>query len=209
MTEKKHTLVFATRNTGKIAEIRSMLPAWIELKSLDDIQCTEELPETGDTLAANALEKAYHVFSKYGLDCFAEDSGLEVEALNGAPGVYSARYAGEHGDSEQNMDLLLQNMQGQMNRKACFRTVICLIYNGKKWSFDGRVDGEIMQERTGAGGFGYDPIFRPDGQKQTFAHMDAAQKNSISHRAIAFRKLLDYLADREEGLSWKGQGEYA
>jgi XTP/dITP diphosphohydrolase len=206
---KKHTLVFATHNKHKANEIKSMLPDWIEVKSLDDIGYEKEIPETGGSLELNALQKAWHVFSKLGYDCFADDTGLEVEALMGAPGVYSSRYAGNSSSFDDNMNLLLKNLQNKDNRKARFRTVIYLIFYGKKWLFEGVVEGTIIKEKRGMDGFGYDPVFVPDGYSKTFAEMTMEEKNSISHRGRALNKMLQYLEDRKAGLSLAGQGEYA
>ena len=162
--------------------------------SLKDIHCDIDIPETSDTLEGNAMLKAEYIYEHYGLDCFADDTGLEVEALNGEPGVYSARYAGGEGhNAEANMQKLLQNMQGIQNRKAQFRTVICLITNGKKHLFEGVVKGEIIKEKRGDSGFGYDPIFMPQGYEQTFAELGNETKNKISHRALAVEKLCRFL----------------
>jgi XTP/dITP diphosphohydrolase len=206
---KKHTLVFATHNDHKTAEIKKLMPEWVEVKSLNEIGYGKEIPETGTTLEQNALQKAWHVFSKLGYDCFADDTGLEVEALFGAPGVYSARYAGPEVTYEDNTNLLLKNLEKEENRKARFRTVIYLIFNGKKWLFEGVVDGTIIKERRGDGGFGYDPVFLPDGYDKTFAEMSMEEKNGISHRGRAIRKMLNYFEAQEEGTSLAGQGEFS
>lgn len=191
---EKRKLVFATNNSHKLEEIRHILGDKIEILSLNDINCHEEIPETAETLEGNALIKAQYIYDNYHLDCFADDTGLEVEALNGAPGVYSARYAGGAGhDSEANMKKLLQEMQGVTNRKARFRTVIAFIENGSHRLFEGVVQGEITQEKSGQSGFGYDPIFRPEGFEETFAEMGNDAKNQISHRANAVKKLCAYL----------------
>lgn len=187
------TLVFATHNQHKLSEVRAMLSAEIHLLSLTDIGCTEEIPETAQTLEANALLKATHVCKNYQHACFADDTGLEVEALNGAPGVYSARYAGDACQSAQNIQKLLGNLEGQSNRKARFRTVIALIWNQKEYFFEGIVHGHIALELSGATGFGYDPVFVPDGHHQTFAELGDDIKNSISHRSIAVGKLVQFL----------------
>ena len=180
----KRKLVFATNNAHKLEEISSILGEKVELLSLKDIHCTVDIPETADTLEGNAMLKAAYIYENYGLDCFADDTGLEVEALNGAPGIYSARYAGGEGhNAEANMQKLLQNMQGIQNRKAQFRTAICLIIDGKKHLFEGIVKGEIIKEKRGGTGFGYDPIFVPDGYTQTFAELGNETKNKISPRA--------------------------
>ena len=166
----------------------------VELLSLKDIHCHVDIPETADTLEGNAMLKAEYIYKNYGLDCFADDTGPEVEALNGAPGVYSARYAGGEGhNAEANMQKLLQNMQGVQNRKAQFRTAICLILDGKKHLFEGIVKGEIIKEKRGSSGFGYDPIFVPEGYTKTFAELGNETKNKISHRALAVEKLCRFL----------------
>lgn len=190
----KKKLVFATNNAHKLDEISSILGEKVELLSLKDIHCHVDIPETADTLEGNAMLKAEYIYKNYGLDCFADDTGLEVEALNGAPGVYSARYAGSEGhNAETNMQKLLQNMQGVQNRKAQFRTAICLILDGKKHLFEGIVKGEIIKEKRGSSGFGYDPIFVPEGYTKTFAEMGNETKNKISHRALAVEKLCRFL----------------
>ena len=190
----KKKLVFATNNAHKLDEISSILGEKVELLSLKDIHCHVDIPETADTLEGNAMLKAEYIYKNYGLDCFADDTGLEVEALNGAPGVYSARYAGgEEHNAEANMQKLLQNMQGVQNRKAQFRTAICLILDGKKHLFEGIVKGEIIKEKRGSSGFGYDPIFVPEGYTKTVAEMGNETKNKISHRALAVEKLCRFL----------------
>ena len=190
----KRKLVFATNNAHKLEEISAILGEKVELLSLKDINCHVDIPETADTLEGNAMLKAEYIFENYGLDCFADDTGLEVEALNGAPGIYSARYAeGEGHNAEANMQKLLQNMQGMPNRKAQFRTVICLIMDGKKHLFEGIVKGEIIKEKRGNSGFGYDPVFVPEGYTKTFAEMGNETKNKISHRALAVEKLCRFL----------------
>lgn len=193
-TEKMKKLVFATNNAHKLDEIRAILGNKMEILSLNDINCHADIPETADTLEGNAALKAQYIYKNFGLDCFADDTGLEVEALNGAPGIYSARYAGGEGhDSEANMKKLLAEMEGKENRKARFRTAICLIEDGKEHLFEGIVNGEIIQERRGGSGFGYDPVFVPEGFTETFAEMGNDEKNKISHRARAVAKLCDYL----------------
>lgn len=193
-TEKMKKLVFATNNAHKLDEIRAILGNKMEILSLNDINCHADIPETADTLEGNAALKAQYIYKNFGLDCFADDTGLEVEALNGAPGIYSARYAGGEGhDSEANMKKLLAEMEGKENRKARFRTAICLIEDGKEHLFEGIVNGEIIQERRGGSGFGYDPVFVPEGYTETFAEMGNDEKNKISHRAHAVAKLCDYL----------------
>lgn len=187
-------LVFATNNAHKLEEIRAILGDQVEVLSLKDIHCEADIPETADTLEGNAALKAEYVYRNYGLDCFADDTGLEVEALNGAPGIYSARYAGGEGhDSEANMKKLLHEMEGQENRRAQFRTAICLIEGGKEHLFEGVVRGEIICHRRGTSGFGYDPVFVPEGYTETFAEMGNEEKNKISHRARAVQKLCAYL----------------
>ncbi len=187
-------LVFATNNAHKLDEIRAILGDKIEVLSLKDINCDADIPETADTLEGNAALKAEYIYKNYGLDCFADDTGLEVEALGGAPGVYSARYAGGDGhDSEANMRKLLQELDGEHNRKAQFRTVICLIEKGEEHLFEGIVKGSIIEQKRGASGFGYDPVFMPEGYEETFAEMGNAEKNKISHRARAVEKLCEYL----------------
>lgn len=187
-------LVFATNNAHKLDEIRAILGDKIEVLSLKDINCDTDIPETADTLEGNAALKAEYIYKNYGLDCFADDTGLEVEALGGAPGVYSARYAGGDGhDSEANMRKLLQELDGEHNRKAQFRTAICLIEQGEEHLFEGIVKGSIIEQKRGASGFGYDPVFMPEGYEETFAEMGNAEKNKISHRARAVEKLCEYL----------------
>lgn len=185
-------IVFATNNANKIKEVQKALPN-IELVSLEDIGCTEELAEEQSTLKGNALQKAEYVFKKYGTPCFADDTGLQIDVLNGEPGVYSARYAGKHGDSEANMSLVLGRLHGEKDRSANFTTVICLYTESGFNFFEGRVDGEILEHRTGTDGFGYDPIFKANGKKESFAEMSIEDKNEISHRGIAVRKLVGYL----------------
>lgn len=189
----KRKFVFATNNAHKLEEVTAILGDRIELLSLKDINCHADIPETADTLEGNALQKARYIAGNYRTDCFADDTGLEVEALNGAPGVYSARYAGAGHDSEANMQKLLHDMEGMENRKAQFRTVFALIINGKEHLFEGIVKGEIIKTRRGTSGFGYDPIFIPEGYTQTFAEMGNELKNKISHRAVATDKLCKFL----------------
>ena len=188
-------LVFATNNTHKLGEIKEMLDGRHEIVSLKDIGCHEDIPEEQDTLEGNALQKARYIHEKFGYDCFADDTGLEIEALDNAPGVYSARYAGTGHDSEANMNKLLSEMNHKENRKARFRTVIALILDGKEYTFDGIVNGSITTEKRGDSGFGYDPIFMPDTYTQTFAEMGNDTKNQISHRAKAVMKLTLFLSD--------------
>ncbi len=186
-------LVFATNNQHKLNEVRNMLGENFELVSLEDIGCTEDIAETSKTLEGNASQKAHYIYDNYGLNCFADDTGLEVEALNMAPGVYSARYAGPQRNSIDNMNRLLAELDKIKNRKARFRTVISLIINGNEMLFEGIVDGEILHQPIGQLGFGYDPVFKPEGFSTSFAEMDLVLKNSISHRGKAFEKLIHYL----------------
>ena len=189
-------LVFATNNTHKLEEIREMLGSRHEIVSLKDIQCQEDIPEEQGTLEGNALQKARYIHDKYGLDCFADDTGLEIEALGNAPGVYSARYAGTAHDSEANMRKVLREMEGTANRKARFRTVIALILDNREYLFEGIVDGEILTEKHGHEGSGSDPIFRPDGVAERFAEMPPHAKNEISHRGRAVQRLCQFLNER-------------
>ncbi|WP_299835781.1 non-canonical purine NTP diphosphatase [uncultured Tenacibaculum sp.] len=186
-------LVFATNNLNKLREVQEMLPQSIELLSLKDINCFEEIEETATTLEGNAKIKADHITNNYNYNCFADDTGLEVEALQGEPGVYSARYAGEPANAENNMNKLLKNLGNGDNRKAQFRTSICLNLDGKQFLFDGICKGDILSEKKGEQGFGYDPIFQPEGHSISFAEMDSADKNAISHRGLAIQKLVDFL----------------
>ena len=188
-------LVFATNNKHKLQEVRDIVGDRVEVLSLADIDCHDDIPETADTLQGNALIKARHIYEKYGLDCFADDTGLEVEAIDGAPGVYSARYAGEECDSEANMRKLLENLTGKTNRNAQFRTVIALIINGEEMFFNGIVKGTIATEKKGDSGFGYDPVFVPEGYSESFAQMSSEKKNSMSHRFRATQQLGDYLKE--------------
>jgi XTP/dITP diphosphohydrolase len=192
-----HDLIFATNNQHKISEIQSLIGDNFILKSLQQIGCTEDIPETEPTLEGNALLKAQYVFNKYGKNCFADDTGLEIEALDGRPGVFSARYATDGHDFEANIDKVLAELAGVENRKARFRTVVTLIREGSVHYFEGIVNGEIITERKGIKGFGYDPVFLPDGYKQTFAEMPLDEKNKISHRARAVKKLIDFLNQKK------------
>lgn len=192
------SLVFATNNKHKLEEISHLLEGTYEIIPLEAIGCHDDIPEDHETLEENALQKARYIKEHYGCDCFADDTGLEIEALNEQPGVYSARYAGPAKDSKANMQKVLDNMQNQANRKACFRTIIALILDGQEYLFEGRVDGEILTEQHGSAGFGYDPIFRPEGFKESFAEMDLDTKNSISHRGRAVSKLVDFLKTRQK-----------
>ena len=187
-------IVFATGNPNKLKEINSAINGF-KIVGLKDLGITEEIPETGDTLMKNALQKAKYVYNKTGLDCFSDDTGLEIEALNYRPGVYSAMYAGPDCNAENNIRKVLEELEESTNRKAQFKTVIALILNGKEYFFEGLVNGVILNERSGKGGFGYDPIFRPIGYEESFAKMTIGQKNEISHRGLAVKKLITFLAD--------------
>ena len=189
-------LVFATNNRHKLEEITRMLKDKYEIISLEEIGCREEIPEDYETLQENALEKARYVKEHYGYDCFADDTGLEIEALGNRPGVYSARYAGPAKNSEDNMHKVLGEMKGEENRKARFRTVIALLLGGEEHFFEGLVEGKILEQQQGEIGFGYDPIFCPEGYRQSFAEMPMEQKNQISHRGQAVRKLAEFLSRR-------------
>ncbi len=186
-------LVFATHNSNKAKEIQSLLTDDFQILTLTDINCVDEIPETSETLEGNSLLKAQFVSDNFNLNCFADDTGLEIDALNGRPGVYSARYAGEEKNAEANMNLVLSELKNESNRKALFRTVITLILNDKTHVFDGIIRGEIADEKRGTDGFGYDPIFIPEGQTKTFAEMTLAEKNQQSHRARAFEEMIDFL----------------
>lgn len=186
-------LVFASNNKNKIQEIQALVPNTIQIVSMEDIGCTEEIPETADTIEGNAILKANYVTEKYGYDCFADDTGLEVETLNGAPGVYSARYAGEQKDANDNMDKLLSELKDKSNRKANFKTVIALNLNGKQNLFTGIINGKIIEEKIGTNGFGYDPIFVAEGYEKTFAELTMEEKSTISHRGIAVKELILFL----------------
>lgn len=186
-------LVFATNNKNKILEVQQLLPESIEIISLESIGCFEEIPETADTIEKNAILKANYVTEKYGYDCFADDTGLEVEALNGEPGVFSARYAGEHCNDDDNMNKLLDALSNNTNRNAQFKTVIALNLNGKQQLFTGIAKGEITLNKTGNQGFGYDPIFKPEGFSATFAELPLEEKSQISHRGKAMRQLIAFL----------------
>ncbi len=186
-------LVFATNNLHKLKEVQEMLSNSIEVLSLKDIGCFEDIEETERTLEGNAKLKADYITEKYGFDCFADDTGLEVEALDGKPGVYSARYAGEHGNAEKNMEKLLFELQNKSSRKAKFRTIIALNLRNKQYLFEGICDGEILNEKTGVKGFGYDPIFKQKNASCSFAEMNSEEKNIISHRGIAIQELVQFL----------------
>ena len=186
-------LVFATHNSNKLIEVQKLIPDFIELLSLEQIGCSDEIAETGSTLEANAQIKVNYISKKYNLPCFSDDTGLLVDALNGAPGVYSARYAGEQKNADANMNKLLNELKPHQNRSAQFKTVIALYLNNEKRLFKGTVKGSITKERSGTAGFGYDPIFIPDGYTQTFAELSTDKKNAISHRARAMAQLIDFL----------------
>ena len=186
-------IVFASNNKNKIFEIQSMLPESIQIVSLESIGCFEEIPETSETIEGNAILKANYVTQNYGFDCFADDTGLEVEALNGEPGVYSARYAGEHRNADDNMNKLLNKLSDKTNRTAHFKTVIALNLKGKQYLFEGIASGEIITKKIGLRGFGYDPIFKPNGYENTFAELSLEIKNEISHRGKATKTLIEFL----------------
>ena len=186
-------LIFATHNKNKAKEVSSLMPDFIELLSLDDINFHTEIEENANTLEGNALLKAKTIFEKTGINCFADDSGLLVDVLNGAPGVYSARYAGNQKSDEDNMQKLLHELQNKSDRNAHFKTVMALIIDGKEYLFDGKIEGKIISEKLGSNGFGYDPIFVPDGYNETFAQLDSETKNKISHRARALQKMLEFI----------------
>jgi XTP/dITP diphosphohydrolase len=186
-------LVFASNNKNKIQEIQALVPNTIQIVSLEEIGCFEDIPETADTIEGNAILKADYVTKKYGYDCFADDTGLEVEALNGAPGVYSARYAGEQKDANDNMDKLLFELKDKTNRRANFKTVIALNLNGKQNLFTGIINGKIIEEKIGTNGFGYDPIFVAEEYDKTFAELTMEEKSTISHRGIAVKQLIEEL----------------
>jgi XTP/dITP diphosphohydrolase len=189
-------LVFATHNAHKLHEIQMLLPESIQLVSLDDIGCVKDIPETSDTLEGNAEQKARYVFQTFQVPCFADDTGLLVDALGGEPGVRSARYAGDGRNAEDNMSLVLHRMEGKTNRSARFITSICFIDGTSKYFFEGRVEGEILEGKSGNQGFGYDPIFRPKGFVKSFAEMSMEEKNSISHRARAVAELVGFLTEK-------------
>ena len=188
-------LIFATNNAHKLEEVAAKIAGKIELLSLADIGCTDDIAETGTTFSENASIKSHYIYNKYHLNCFGDDSGLEIDALNGEPGVYSARYAGEHGNHAANMDKVLDKLKNETNRRARFRTVISLLWNGGELFFEGTVEGTIRHGRSGSAGFGYEPVFEPQGYTITFAEMSMEEKNSISHRARAVEKLLTFLKD--------------
>lgn len=191
-------LVFASNNKNKIQEIQALVPNTFQILSLEEIGCTEDIPETTDTIEGNAILKANYVTEKYGYDCFADDTGLEVEALNGAPGVYSARYAGEQKDANDNMDKLLSELKDKSNRNANFKTVIALNLNGNQNLFTGIINGKIIEKKIGTNGFGYDPIFVADGYSKTFAELTMEEKSIISHRGIAVKELILFLQKQNQ-----------
>lgn len=188
-------IVFATNNPNKVREVQEILGDSLEIVGLGEIGCTEDIPETRPTMEGNALQKAEYIREHYQIDCFAEDTGLEVEALNGAPGVYTARYAGPERDAQANMKKLLEELGDRDDRKARFKTVIALIWRGKTYTFEGIVNGTIAREQSGTGGFGYDPVFIPDGYQHTFAELDPTEKNQISHRGRAVTKLVAFFQE--------------
>lgn len=189
-----HKIVFATNNAHKLSEVSDILDARFKLISLKEIGCFDDIPETQDTIEGNAIQKANYVWKKNGIDCIADDTGLEVEALNGAPGVYSARYAGEDCVAENNIQKLLKELDGVVNRKARFKTVAALILDGQTHLFEGIINGRILTEKRGTDGFGYDPVFLPDNFEESFAEMSAEQKNTISHRALAFQAFAEFMS---------------
>lgn len=193
---EKIKLVFATNNPNKIKEIKALIPDNIQLLSLEDIGCKEDIPETSNTIEGNALQKMEYVKQNYGYDCFADDTGLEVEALNGAPGVHSARYAGEDKNSTANVQKLLKELEGKENRRARFKTVIALQLGKEQYTFTGICSGNVIFDTRGNQGFGYDPVFQPEGKTQTFAQMDLEEKSELSHRGRATRKLVDFLVKK-------------
>tara|TARA_B100000809_G_scaffold261800_1_gene311398 strand:+ start:459 stop:1040 length:582 start_codon:yes stop_codon:yes gene_type:complete len=188
-------LIFATQNQNKVKELQQLMPGNIELLSLKEINCDDDIPETATDLQGNASQKSDYIVKKFNVDCFADDTGLEIESLNNEPGVLSARYAGSQKDSNDNMDLVLANLKNKLNRKARFRTVISLILDGKEHLFEGEAKGEIIEQKCGVDGFGYDPIFKPEGFDVTFAEMSLEDKNKISHRGKAVRQLIQFLED--------------
>ena len=187
------SIVFATNNAHKLSEIKNILNNKTHIVSLNELGCFADIPETGDTLEENASQKSHYIYERFQIDCFADDTGLEIEALSGEPGVYSARYAGEGKSFADNMALVLKKLKGINNRKAAFRTVISLILDGKEYLFEGKIEGTILEEKHGIQGFGYDPIFMPNGYSKTFAQLSLDEKNKISHRALAVKKLVEFL----------------
>ncbi len=200
---KNKELIFATHNAHKAQEVKALMPSGFEIKSLSDINFTDEIPETGTTLPQNALGKAYYLYKALGKNCFAEDSGLEVAALNDEPGVYSARYAGDQRNDQENLQKVLDNLKGKTDRKARFKTVFYLIWNGTKWQFEGEIEGNILESARGNTGFGYDSIFQPIGHSQSFAEMSREEKSRISHRGIALRKMLHFFGEQDLIISYQ------
>lgn len=188
-------IIFATNNPHKLLEVQALLGDQLEIVSLKELGFEGDIPETGKTLEENASQKSHFIHDRYGLDCFADDTGLEVDALGGAPGVYSARYAGEKASYDENVTKLLQELEGEQNRAARFKTVVSLILDGKEYLFEGKVEGRILKQRSGGGGFGYDPVFQPEGYNETFAQMPSDLKNRISHRGKAMAQLIRFLQD--------------
>lgn len=186
-------IVFATNNLNKLREVQRLIPKSIQLLSLEDIECNEDIPETQLTIEGNAKQKANYIYKRYGYNCFADDTGLEVDVLNGEPGVFSARYAGEEKNTQKNINKLLKNLEGQLNRNAQFKTVIALYLNGNYYEFTGICKGVIIEEEKGEKGFGYDPVFKPNGYEDTFAQMAVKLKNEISHRGKAIKQLIHFL----------------
>lgn len=197
-SEQMKRIVFATNNKHKLDELKQLLSGSFEVMGLADIEFTDDIPETGLTLSENATIKSLHIYNRFGIDCFSDDTGLLVDALNGEPGVFSARYAGENSTYVQNVDKLIKELKNKDNRTARFKTVISLIIDGTEYQFEGKVEGEITTEKYGEKGFGYDPVFRPDGYKETFAEMSPELKNKISHRGKAVVKLVEFLNQYSE-----------
>lgn len=188
-------LVFATNNKNKLSEVQTIIGDSFKILSLSDIGCDDDIPETNPTIEGNAQQKSEFIYQNYGFNCFSDDTGLEIEALDGEPGVYSARYAGPHCSPADNINKVLTLLEGVDNRRSCFRTVISLIIDGTEYQFEGRVEGEILTDKCGTDGFGYDPIFKPDGFTQSFAEMQLSEKNKISHRGLATQKLIQFLRE--------------
>ncbi|MCD4794121.1 MAG: non-canonical purine NTP diphosphatase [Bacteroidales bacterium] len=189
-------LVFATNNKHKLEEVKTIISNDFEILNLKDINCVEDIPETQDTIEGNASQKAFYIYENYKTNCFADDTGLEIDVLNGEPGVYSARYAGEGCSFDDNIEKVLKKLTGVSNRKAQFKTVISLVIDGKEYQFKGIIEGTLLKERRGTSGFGYDPVFLPKGYNKTFAELSSEEKNKISHRGRASRKLAEFLKNR-------------
>ncbi len=189
-------LVFATNNKHKLEEVKTIISNDFEILNLKDINCFDDIPETQDTIEGNASQKAFYIYENYKMNCFADDTGLEIDVLNGEPGVYSARYAGEGCSFDDNIEKVLKKLSGVSNRKAQFKTVISLVINGKEYQFKGIIEGTLLKERRGTSGFGYDPVFLPKGYDKTFAELSSEEKNKISHRGTASRKLAEFLKNR-------------